>query len=124
MDWDNWDIDADCECKLADSARLLSRECAANGAVEYRIRSVYQITEKSTLTQDMIFYAFRPEIVFETQMNWQDDHRLLKTAFDTNILTDYTSQEIQFGYIRRNTRRNTSVEKAKFEVSNHKYTDL
>ncbi len=124
MDWDNWDIDADCQCKLSDSASLLSRTCAADGPVEYRIRSVYRLTEKSTLTQDMIFYAFRPEIVFETKMDWQDDHRLLKTAFDTNILTDFTSQEIQFGYIRRNTSRSTAIEKAKFEVSNHKYTDL
>ncbi len=124
MDWDNWDIDADCEWKLQDTSQLLSRTCVADGAVEYRIRSTYQLTKKSTLTQDMIFYAHRPEIVFETKMNWQDNHRLLKTAFDTNIHTDFTSQEIQFGYIRRNTNRNTSAEKAKFEVPNHKYTDL
>lgn len=124
MDWDNWDIDADCEWKLQDTSQLLSRTCAADGAVEYRIRSTYRLTKKSTLTQDMIFYAHRPEIVFETQINWQDDHRLLKTAFDTNVYTDFTSQEIQFGYIRRSTNRNTSVEKAKFEVPNHKYTDL
>lgn len=122
--WDNWDIDADCECKFADTAELISREVAAEGAVEYRIRSSYQITAKSKLTQDMIFYAFSPEIVFETKIDWQDDHRFLKTAFDTTIHTDYASQEIQFGYIRRMTNRNTTIEKARFEVSNHKYTNL
>ena len=124
LGWDNWDVDADFECKFADRAELLSREVAADGAVEYRIRSSYRLTEKSTLTQDMVFYADSPEIVFETKMDWQDDHRFLKAAFDTNIHTDYASQEIQFGYIRRATNRNTSVEKARFEVSNHKYTDL
>ena len=122
--WDNWDIDADLQCKLRDSARLLRREVVADGCVEYRIRSVYQLTEKSTLTQDMIFYAHSPEIVFDTLMDWQDDHRLLKASFDTNIQTDFTSQEIQFGYLHRSTTRNTAVEKAKFEVPNHKYTDL
>lgn len=122
--WDNWDIDADCECKFADTAELISREVVSKGSVEYRIRSSYQITKKSVLTQDMIFYASGPEIVFETKIDWQDDHRFLKTAFDTTIHTDYASQEIQFGYIRRTTNRNTSIEKAKFEVSNHKYTDL
>lgn len=122
--WDNWDIDADCECKFADAAQLISREVVSEGGVEYRIRSTYKITQKSTLTQDMIFYASCPEIVFETKIDWQDDHRFLKTAFDTTIHTDYASQEIQFGYIRRMTNRNTSIEKARFEVSNHKYTDL
>lgn len=72
----------------------------------------------------MIFYADSPEIVFETKMDWQDDHRFLKAAFDTAIHADFASQEIQFGYIRRATNRNTEIEKARFEVSNHKYTDL
>lgn len=124
LGWDNWDIDADCECKFADTAELLSREVVADGEVEYRIRSCYRLTDNSSLTQDMIFYADSTEIVFETKMDWQDDHRFLKAAFDTNIHADYASQEIQFGYIRRTTNRNTSVEKARFEVSNHKYTDL
>jgi alpha-mannosidase len=72
----------------------------------------------------MIFYTDRPEVKFETIMNWQDNHRFLKTAFDTTIHSDFTRQEVQFGYIKRSTNRNTAVEKAKFEVSNHKYTDL
>ncbi len=124
LGWDNWDVDADYESKFRESAELLSREVAADGAVEYRIRSSYRLSGKSTLDQDMIFYADSPEVVFETRMNWQDDHRFLKTAFDTSIHTDYASQEIQFGYIRRVTNRNTEIEKSKFEVSNHKYTDL
>ena len=122
--WDNWDVDADLECKFADTARLESRAVVSDGPVEYRVRSSYRLTEKSTLDQDMIFYADRLGVVFETRMNWQDEHRFLKTAFDTSIFTDTVRQEVQFGYIKRSTNRNTSIEKAKFEVSNHKYSDL
>ncbi len=124
LGWDNWDVDADYESKFRESAELLSREVVSDGAVEFRIRSSYRLSGKSTLDQDMIFYADSPEVVFETRINWQDDHRFLKTAFDTTIHTDYASQEIQFGYIRRVTNRNTEIEKARFEVSNHKYTDI
>ncbi|NLK28504.1 MAG: alpha-mannosidase, partial [Clostridiales bacterium] len=124
FDWDNWDYDADCEFKFRDSAKLLERTVVSDGEVEFRIRSKYQLTSKSTLLQDMIFYADRAEIEFDTIMDWQDDHRFLKTAFDTTILADYAYQEVQFGYIKRPTNRNTAVEKAKFEVSNQKYTDL
>ena len=72
----------------------------------------------------MIFSAASPMVRFETLMDWQDDHRFLKTAFDTSVFSDFVRQEIQFGYLKRPTTRNNSVDKAKFEVLNHKYTDL
>lgn len=122
--WDCWDIDADFECRLKDQAKLLAREVVSDGMVEFRIRSNYRLTEKSSMVQDMIFYSDTKEVRFETLMDWQDDHRFLKTAFDTNVFTDFARQEVQFGYIKRSTSRNTSEEKAKFEVSNYKYTDL
>lgn len=123
-EWDNWDVDADLQMKFKDCADLLSREVVSNGPVELRIRSRYQLTEKSVITQDMVFSANSPLVRFETMMDWQDDHRFLKTAFDTSIFNDFVRQEIQFGYLKRPTTRNNSVDKAKFEVLNHKYTDL
>lgn len=122
--WDNWDVDADFECKLKDRAELLERKVVADGAVEFRIRSSYKLTAKSTLLQDMIVYADSKEVKFETLIDWQDEHRFLKTAFDTTVFADTARQEVQFGYIKRPTTRNNAEEKAKFEVSNHKYTDL
>ncbi|WP_438351068.1 alpha-mannosidase [Paenibacillus sp. FA6] len=122
--WDSWDIDADIELKLVPSAQLLSREVVADGPVEFRLRSEYRISPRSSIRQDMIFFAYSAEVRFETVMNWQDDHRLLKTTFDTSIHTDFARQEVQFGYLRRPTTRNTNEEKAMFEVMNHKYSDL
>ncbi|MCL6457627.1 MAG: hypothetical protein K6T85_06435 [Gorillibacterium sp.] len=122
--WDSWDIDADIELKLEPSAELLSRVVAADGPVELRLRSEYRISPRSTIRQDMIFFADSPEVRFETIMDWQDDHRLLKTAFATSIHTDFARQEVQFGYLRRPTTRNTGEEQAMFEVLNHKYSDL
>lgn len=122
--WDNWDVDADLEEKLAPSPRLLSREIVSNGPVELRIRSRYQLSEKSTLVQDMILYAHSPLIAFDTRMDWQDGHRFLKSAFDTALHADGVRNEIQFGYIRRSNHRSTDAEKARFEICNHRYSDL
>ena len=122
--WDNWDIDADEEEKFAPVGRLTSREVVSCGCVELRIRSVYEITAKTSITQDMIFDAASPLVSFETVMDWQDDHRFLKVAFDTALRADGVRNEIQFGCIRRANTRSTSVEKARFEVCNHKYSDL
>lgn len=122
--WDNWDVDADLQLKFRDCAALLSRETVSTGPAAHVIRSRYQLTRNSTLTQDMIFFADSAEVRFDTQMDWNDDHRFLKTAFDTAIFTDFARFEVQFGNVKRPTTRNTTIEQAKFEVLNHKYTDL
>lgn len=122
--WDNWDIDADLEDKFRDAGRLVSREVIAIGPVEARIRSVYKITDNTTVTQDMVFAADSPLVSFDTVMDWQDSHRFLKAAFDTALLSDGVRNEIQFGFIRRSNHRSNTTEKARFETCNHKYSDL
>lgn len=123
-EWDNWDVDADIEMKFEDVSKLVSREVVSNGSVAFVIRSKYAISGKSTVTQDMIFFADSAEVRFDTVMDWQDNHRFLKTAFDTSVRQEFARFDVQFGNVKRPTTRNNSVEKAKFEVLNHKYTDL
>ena len=122
--WDNWDFDADEEDKFAPAGALVYREVVSDGPVELRIRSVYRLSEKSAITQDMVFDATSPLITFDTVMDWQEEHRFLKAAFDTAIQADGVKSEIQFGYIRRSNSRSTPLEKARFETCNHKYSDL
>lgn len=123
-EWDNWDVDADIEMKFEDASKLVSREVVSNGSVAFVIRSKYAISGKSTVTQDMIFFADSAEVRFDTVMDWQDNHRFLKTAFDTSVRQEFARFDVQFGNVKRPTTRNNSIEKAKFEVLNHKYTDL
>ncbi len=122
--WDNWDIDADIMSKFKDCTELVSREVVSDGEVAYIVRSAYKISSKSTVRQDMIFFADSAEVRFDTAINWNDDHRFLKAFFDTTVFDDFARHEIQFGCVKRPTTRNTSIEQAKFEVVNHKYTDL
>lgn len=122
--WDNWDVDADIMDKFRDVSNLVSRAVISEGPVAYIVRSTYKISEKSTLTQDMFVFADSNEIRFDTAMDWNEEHRFLKTAFDTSVYDDYARHEIQFGAVKRPTTRNNSLEEAKFEVVNHKYTDV
>ncbi len=123
-DWDNWDVDADLERKLRPAGELLSQEVVSDGAVEFRLRQAYRLSDKTTLRQDVIFHAKSPRIDFDTEVLWQDRHRFLKAAFDLDLRADHARNEIQFGYCLRPTTRNTLREQAMFEVSNHRYTDL
>ena len=122
--WDNWDIDADIMGKFAPTAQLISREVVSDGSVELRIRSEYRLTARSSLRQDMIVSADTALIEFDTRIDWGDGHMFLKAGFDTALHADGARHEIQFGHIRRPNHRSTDAEKARFEVCNHKYTDL
>jgi len=122
--WDNWDIDNDHRLKLAVEDRLVSREVVADGPLQVRIRSQYQVGAKSTLTQDMVFHADTPRIDFETVVDWAETHTLLKAGFALDVLADTARHEIQYGHVERPTHRNLPQDVARFEVCAHKWTDL
>ena len=122
--FDNWDIDADCQMKFVPCGGLIERRIVSAGSVQFRIRSIYKLSGKSTLAQDMIFYSTTPRVDFETIINWKEKHRFLKVGFHTTVMSRTARHEIQFGNYQRPTSRNNSIEQAMFEVVNHKYTDL
>lgn len=121
--WDNWDVDADYTQKPCE-VTAESSEIVSCGALELRIRTVFLLAGKSRLTQDMVFYTYKKEIAFENKLEWEDDHKFLRAEFDTTLAASSYKSEIQFGYIERPTTRSTSEEQAKYEVCNHKWTDI
>lgn len=122
--WDNWNIDEDQRRKLLPQRRLISREVVADGMLQFRLRSIYQIGKRSTLRQDMVFFADSTRIEFETEVDWQERHQLLKVAFPVNIAASSARHEIQFGHIERTSRPRNSYEQSMFEVCNHKWSDV
>ncbi|MBQ8403621.1 MAG: alpha-mannosidase, partial [Clostridia bacterium] len=78
----------------------------------------------STVTQTMWFCDETPTIDFETHIDWHEHNKMLKTAFDVDINAEKATYEIQFGSVERPTHKNTSWDRAKFEVCAHKYADL
>lgn len=121
--WDNWDIDADYPLKER-RAQYLSGEVIEADGLQLRVRSVFALGKKSTLTRDIVFDAFTSEIRFENKLDYNEDRSLVRVYFPTNLVSSTVKSEIQFGYIERSTYRNTSRTQAQFEVCNHRYSDL
>ena len=122
--WDNWDIDMDQERKMRPVDGLLHQDIVSDGPLQLRIRRQYRIGDRSRLTQDMVFHSTTSRVDFETVVDWQETHTLLKVGFATDILATNARHEIQFGHVVRPTHRNRPAERAQFEVCNHKWTDL
>ena len=122
--WDNWDIDYETMLKVLPQKELKSFEVVSDGALAFIIRASYAVGNCSTLTQDVIFYADSPKVDFHTVIDWNDKHMLLKTGFDVDINSLTVKNEVQFGHMERPTTENNLYEVAKFEVCNHKCSDL
>ena len=120
--WDNWDIDEDQALKMQRQSVLLSREVAADGPLEFRLRSRWRIERSSELRQDLVLRTGSPMVTFETEIDWREKHALLKAAFPTSLNPPFARHEIQFGHIERPVNRNNTYETVKFEVCQHKWS--
>jgi alpha-mannosidase len=78
----------------------------------------------SFFTQDIILYNHLDRIDIESEVDWWEDHMLLKAAFPVSVRDDRASYEIPFALIKRTTRFETLWEKARFEVAALRWVDL
>lgn len=118
---DAWDIDKD-YLKQYDDVIFDDVKLKENGLLRSVIEFKYHFNS-SKIVQELIIYAFNPRIDFKTKVLWHEDHRLLRSLFKLNLISDKANYEIQFGHISRNTTNDNSFDEAKFEVCGHKWMD-
>jgi len=121
--FDAWDIDSMTETLLMSTEEPVQLEIAQTTAQIAKIKLTRKIHE-STLTQLISLRNNKRRIDFETTIDWQERHKLLKVAFPVNIHANEAIHEIQFGHIRRPTHRSRPFDADRFEVCNHKWTAL
>jgi alpha-mannosidase len=105
---------------------LVAAEKVAVSAVD-ALRVVVSVTRKfskSVIEQDIIINADTRRIDFETRVNWNEAHKLLKVAFPVEVHSPKATYEIQYGHLERPTHYNTSWDMARFEVCAQKWADL
>lgn len=95
-----------------------------NGPLNVKLEWSLQISELSSLTQEIELNAFNPYIVFNTKVVWKENRKFLKVMFDTCIKSRNACFDTQFGFLERPTHKNTSWDSAKFEVCGHKWADI
>lgn len=79
---------------------------------------------QSTLIQKVILTEGSRRIDFSTKADWQESAKMLRTSFPVSVRSDSASCEIQFGYLKRPTHRNTLWDYAKDEICAHQWIDL
>src|SRR4030043_244161 len=121
--FDAWDIDSMTESMLMETEEPVRLEIAKPTA-EIAKTKISRKIHQSSLTQLISLRRNSRRIDFETTIDWQESHKLLKVAFPVNIHSNEAIYEIQFGHIRRPNHRSRPFDADRFEVCNHKWTAL
>ncbi len=122
--FDAWDIDPqyiDSPLELPAQASLTLESA---GPLVAELKLSRKLSDKSGLTQIIRLRRGSRRIDFETTVDWQESHKMLKVAFPVDIYADEAIHEIQFGHIRRPNHYSRPYDADRFEVSNHKWSAL
>jgi alpha-mannosidase len=120
--WDAWDLDLYAFETAKDLVQSESFQIVEKGPVRVAAEIVKKFG-KSTLRQ-RISLGPTPGIRFDTEVDWHEDHKMLKVAFPLHLNAARASYEIQYGHVERPTHGNTSWDMARFEVCAQKWADL
>ena len=121
--YDAWELTDYYKQKTYDINDVASFETIENGIAKgFKIVRNYQ---SSTITQTIWLYSDAVDrIDVENEIDWKEEHKILKASFPVNVHANEATYEIQFGNVKRPTHSNTSWDAAKFEVCAHKYADI
>ena len=121
--WDAWNIDSDYETQPYDLGPARSVQLIEQGPLRAIVRVIHS-TSSSKFIQDITLYAGIDRVEVANHIDWHEHHILLKAAFPLAATAPYATYEIPYGTIERPTTRNSSYEKARFEVPAIRWADL
>ena len=121
--FDAWDVDSMYKLKpvaLEEKAEITVLAAGPLfGQLEIRRRLNHSETvQRVTLRRDS------RRVDFQTEIDWQERHKLLKVSFPVDYHVRDALHEIQFGYLPRPTHRSQQFDQDRFEVCNQKWTAL
>lgn len=121
--WDAWNIDAEYADAPIDLGAPVSVELVEQNAARAAIRVIHK-TAHSTFTQRIELSAGADTVDVANEIDWHEEHVLLKAAFPLAHSSRTATYEIPYGTIERPTTRENSWERAKFEVPAIRWADL
>lgn len=121
--WDAWDIEPYFEDRCAALDASASVTLAAHTDLSVDLSLVHRY-RSSQIQQTIRIHRHSRRIDFITKLDWHEPNALLKVGFPTTLRCRQACYDIQWGVIERPTHRNTSWDKARFEVPAHKWACL
>lgn len=120
--WDAWEVEVyvqDQGWQLVPSAV----ELVESGSLRATLQVTYRFNT-SEIVQRISMLAGQRLLTFETDVDWHEQHILLRAHFPLNIRAMNATYEVQFGTVERPTHTNTAWDVAQHEVPAQQWADL
>ncbi len=121
--WDAWDIDETYEVAGEEITTIDAIEIVEEGPLRAAVR-VTRSWRNSTFIQTYRLLAGSSRLDIVSKIDWHERLMLIRALVPTSIHTHEATFETMFGVQRRTNHRNTSWDRAKFEVGAHRFVDL
>jgi alpha-mannosidase len=118
--WDAWDIGYTGEEWALDSVGAVR----VGGDELERWIEFEKPWNATRIVQRIVMRRDEPLVEIGTTVDWAERRKLLKVAFDWNVLADSAFYEIAYGVIGQPTAPRTQGERAKYEHAGHRWADL
>ncbi|TCP21335.1 alpha-mannosidase [Scopulibacillus darangshiensis] len=119
---DAWDFPTNYHETKATVPKIISLEMVQEGP--YVMAVTYYEVGLSNIKQTVRMTLGSRKVDFQTSVDWREKEKMLRSSFPVNVYSENVNCEIQFGYIKRQTHRNTQWDFAKDEISAHHWIDL
>jgi len=113
--WDAWNIDPKYREYPLEATELESIEYLEKGPVRWKIR-VARSFRRSLFIQDYCLILGSAILTISTEVNWQEEHILIKASFPYNLQSEVVTYEIACGSIERPISPTNPEQAAKWEV--------
>jgi len=121
--FDAWDIDSMYRQTPVELPERAEITVGAEGPL-FASLNVKRRLNNSVITQTIRLRRNSRRVDFETIVDWQERHKLLKVNFPVDFYAKQALHEIQFGHLPRPTHRSNELDQDRFEVVNHRWTAL
>ena len=121
--YDAWDINNYYTEKSWEVSDLSSLEVVEEGLVRATVRIERHYLD-SVIEQYISIYRDIDRIDIRHEIDWKEHLIMLKEHYDFDVHTNEATFDIQYGNVKRDTTRNTSWDRARFEVCHHKWLDV
>ncbi len=121
--WDAWDIDETYQNAGAEITSVDALDVIEAGPLRGAIR-VTRTWRSSTFVQTYRLLSGSKQLDIVTDVDWHERMMLVRSVFPIGVHAHEATFETIFGVQRRPTHRNTPWERARFEVSAHRFVDL
>ena len=119
--YDAWDIDIGYEAQKLENARGCR---SVKYASEIQQSLEFELTIGNSKIHQQIILRQNKRLDFKTTVQWNENHKMLRTSFAPDIHSTETACDLQYGFIKRQNTGNTSWDMARYEVAAHRYIDI